>query len=611
MRQEKPLLKIVHENSDNLLELVKAQVAEGADPNERTEYFETPLRVSSRNGRFDVVEYLFEVGADPSHLNWAPLFHAVAYGSLSGVKECIHEEDDLHARDTWERTPILVAVQAGDIEKVNCLIEAGADIADLGRCGKPALEYAIQMDDAKMLAFLIGQGCDFERYNSFGYTALMQAAEDGALNSVRCLLEQGADIYKKDRTQFSQKTAISHASTLEIAEILAKAGDDLNQMESGVRSNLLGLGQQEKITIEKLEYLDQKHRVYGTSNPQLCDIPLWYDMVRTDSGAWKARSQFDDEDSLNDKPVWCYERYGKSITAIGGGRFIEIAGEHEDSYDPDFCIYNEVFYHKGGGIFSIYQYPKDVFPPTDFHTATLEDRFVYVIGKLGYPDERVYGTTPVYRLDTEDFRIEKLETNGECPGWIYNHSAELVRQSIIRIQGGEVLEWVKEKESHRINAFDFDLDLSTLEWTKRDHVPKSGKPPFLPAEYKRFSHSDKSLVAIDDDNQWRLLRVISVHRIDVAEGQNIQFENETLTASSDDFLFVVAYSTSESFDTYEILEKAVKDKSWDLDDLCKVCKTTSFPKNVRFIGFTDPGQEEREAFKAWRTSFEQGYVGIN
>ena len=80
------------------------------------------------------------------------------------------------------------------------------------------------MDDEKMLRFLIQKGVDYERYNSFGYTPLMQAAEDGAINCVKSLLEHGANIYKKDRSQFSQRTAIAHASNLEIAEILAAAG---------------------------------------------------------------------------------------------------------------------------------------------------------------------------------------------------------------------------------------------------------------------------------------------------------------------------------------------------------------------------------------------------
>ncbi|MEJ2693889.1 MAG: ankyrin repeat domain-containing protein [Candidatus Thiodiazotropha sp.] len=610
MKQDNSLLKIVYANEENLLEQVRSQLQAGADPNEHTEYFETPLRVSSRLGRFDVVKLLFEYGADSTHLNWTPLFHAIAYGSIQQVKVCVESGADLNTRDTWERTPFLLAIQSGDADKVGCLIDAGADITVTGRCNQPALEYAIQMDNANMLTFLIQKGFDFEEHNSFGYTPLMQAAADGAINCVNTLLKHGADIYKKDRSQFSQRTAIAQASTLEIAEVLAGAGDDLNQLEGEVRANLLKLGNQEKLTVDKKEYLSQKNRKFGTSNPQKCEVHFWYDMVRCNAGAWKAREQFDDKDSFNDQPVWCYERFGKSITSIGNGEFIEIAGEHEDSYDQDFCIYNEVFHHKGNGKLAIYQYPKDDFPPTDFHTATLVNGHIYIIGNLGYPKDRTYGVTPVYKLDISSFRIQKIETAGECPGWIYNHSANLDCESIIRIQGGEIVEKTGDDETHQFNEFDFELDLIALKWTKYDHTNRNGNIPFLSEEYKRFNSADQTLLAVESKNEWRLLKVIAVHRIDITEGQQIQFENETVTASSDDFLFVVAYSTSKPFGSFSLLEKAVENKSWKIESKCRVCRTIAFPEYGRYMGFGDVTEEEREAFKAWKASFERRQAKI-
>lgn len=610
MEPNHPLLKIIYANENELLDQIKELVLAGADPNERTKYFETPLRVSSRLGRFDIVQYLFESGADPSHLKWTPIFHAIAYGSIQQVKGCLDNGADLRARDTWERTPVLLAIQSGDIDKVSCLLDAGANLSDTGRCEKPALEYAIQMDDADMLTFLAQKGVDFEAYNDFGYTPLMQAAEDGSINCVKSLLKLGADIYKTDRSQFSQKTAMAHTSTVAIAEVLAGASDDLNQLKDAVRADLLGIGKQEKLTISKNEYLAQKHRKFGESNPQKCDIPFWYDMVRSNAGAWTARDQFDDKDNCSNQPIWCYERFGKSINGIGNSEFIEIAGEHEDSYDPDFCIYNEVFHHLGDGEFKIYQYPESVFPPTDFHTATLVTGHIYIIGNLGYPEKRAYGTTPVYRLDIKSFEMKKIETFGECPGWIYNHSAYREGQSTIRIQGGEIVEKPRNKEEHRPNNFDFELDLKTLKWAKQDHIPKTANPPFFPREYKRFRHSDKTLVALEIGSEWQLIKIISVHRIDVIEGQEIQFEDEVLTASSDDFLYAVAYSTSELFADFDQLEKAVADKTWAFEDTCNICRTTAFPEYSRYVGFGERTQAESEGFKAWKTSFEQGAANI-
>ncbi|MCG8314200.1 MAG: hypothetical protein MI976_13405 [Pseudomonadales bacterium] len=252
----------------------------------------------------------------------------------------------------------------------------------------------------------------------------------------------------------------------------------------------------------------------------------------------------------------------------------------------------------------------EIFPPTDFHTATLAEEYIYIIGNLGYPEYRVHRTTPVYRLDINTFKIEKVETTGECPGWIYNHSADLKGQSTIRIQGGKIVEKVRESEVHRLNKFDFELSLDTLTWTKHDHAPKSGIVPCFPEEYKRFDSSDRTLFAVETKNEWRLLKVISMYRIDVSKGQQIQFENETVTASSDDFIFVVAYSTSKPFDRINLLEKAVKDKSWKCENKCQVCRTTAFPEYSRYIGFEDITEEEREAFKTWKNAFEQGQAKI-
>ena len=80
-------------------------------------------------------------------------------------------------------------------------------------------------------------------------------------------------------------------------------------------------------------------------------------------------------------PVWCFTREGDRHTLLPDGRTAYIGGEHEDSYDPMSCIYNDVIvtspssYSTDGpeeyaDTITIYGYPESVFPPTDFPTAT-------------------------------------------------------------------------------------------------------------------------------------------------------------------------------------------------------------------------------------------------
>jgi hypothetical protein len=111
-------------------------------------------------------------------------------------------------------------------------------------------------------------------------------------------------------------------------------------------------------------------------------------------------------------------------------------------------------------------YPETVFPPTDFHTATLVDGAIYVIGSLGYAGTRRYGQTPVHRLDVDTFRMERLNASGEAPGWIYEHRAVRVGPSEIRVSGGKVVTANGAEETHTDNANAFVLDVERLLWRR-------------------------------------------------------------------------------------------------------------------------------------------------
>ena len=113
-----------------------------------------------------------------------------------------------------------------------------------------------------------------------------------------------------------------------------------------------------------------------------------------------------------------------------------VGGEHEDFYDADFCIYNDVFVHSPGGAMAIYGYPEALFPPTDFHTATLLGDVIFVIGSLGYQGRRAYGETPVFRLDLTNFRIDGWKRPATRPAGSTSHRADRAGPRRIRITSG-------------------------------------------------------------------------------------------------------------------------------------------------------------------------------
>ncbi len=109
----------------------------------------------------------------------------------------------------------------------------------------------------------------------------------------------------------------------------------------------------------------------GSANPTRMDNVVWNWLVKTRISAYQAAEEMQADGGREAGPTWCFDRFGQSSTLLPDGREVFIGGEHEDYYDPDFHIYNDVIVVEPGGSVSIFGYPRDVFPPTDFHTATL------------------------------------------------------------------------------------------------------------------------------------------------------------------------------------------------------------------------------------------------
>ncbi|KAK3321672.1 hypothetical protein B0H66DRAFT_552413 [Apodospora peruviana] len=254
-----------------------------------------------------------------------------------------------------------------------------------------------------------------------------------------------------------------------------------------------------------------------TSNPTLMNKPFWKYMIAKGADAYSARKMLDIRDIGYNAPMWCFDRFGMSTTWLPDGRIVFIGGEHEDFYDPDFFIYNDVVvvqpatepetvdvwtvverepddYRFGtntdGSLsytvttkqvwlprkrilppkpdeITVYGYPRTVFPPTDFHIAVYvgghaeEDGagFIYVIGGVGYRagDWCVHRDgTAVFRLDLESFRMEKVATTGEAPP----HNADSVKKRRAYLRGREIV--TQETEDGDIYA----LNLDTMVWKR-------------------------------------------------------------------------------------------------------------------------------------------------
>ena len=183
-------------------------------------------------------------------------------------------------------------------------------------------------------------------------------------------------------------------------------------------------------------------------------------------GPYRARQLFVETSACGDGPIWTFDRMGATCTVLLDGRIICVGGEHEDFYDPDFFIYNDVVVFRPNGEIEIYGYPKEVFPPTDFHTATLVGDQLIIVGSVGYQGERILGKTPVYGLDLSNYGIHEIRASGEMPGWISRHEAKLDPAGVITVRGGRLFEEAQDKQRYLRNVEEYSLDLRSASWRR-------------------------------------------------------------------------------------------------------------------------------------------------
>ncbi len=209
-------------------------------------------------------------------------------------------------------------------------------------------------------------------------------------------------------------------------------------------------------------YLTWRSPRLGTQSPHRMTNPVWSWLARQrELNAWAANRHFQGPSSMAVGPAWCGQRFGQSRTALADGRVVWIGGEHEDYYDPDFFIYNDVLVESPDGAVEVWGHPWENLAPTDSHSATLVGDRIVVVGGIDYAHRRQPGVTRVAILDTNDWSA-RTTLHRDGPGWIHGHTATLDDDGLgLRVQGGIV----ERGEGPRVEQHDvWRLDLARMTW---------------------------------------------------------------------------------------------------------------------------------------------------
>ncbi|WP_197994962.1 ankyrin repeat domain-containing protein [Gimesia panareensis] len=418
-------------------------------------------------------------------------FHqTVRQGTLDDLRQSLKRGVDINAPGRGGETALMVALETKDLEKTKLLLEQGADPELADDLNFTALRHAVLGNFVEGVRLLLDRGVDRGYHPKYPLKVIRYTQEPIDFSKLEMPKELEGQMTREEWQQSLKETlgpeaeesseqeiepylypVIEDVYNLEILNLFLEAGDNLSQTSSEMKRHLLKLDSPAEFRATPADYQQWKSPRFGTTNPQRMNNPFWDDMIRSGKNAYLAREHFNDNSAF-EKPgvVWSFDRFGSSLTRLPDGRYVQVGGEHEDYYDPDFYIYNDVVIHDGQGNFEIYGYPKAVLPPTDFHSENLVKDEIYLIGGLGYPHQRVENETPVYRLKTGTWKIEKVPTTGTKPGWISRHRSYYdPKRNVIRIEGGQHEIRSRNRESKLADNTDsYELNLATLHWQKLD-----------------------------------------------------------------------------------------------------------------------------------------------
>ncbi|OQD95097.1 hypothetical protein PENSOL_c022G07167 [Penicillium solitum] len=219
------------------LDIVQLLFQKGADIGTSDSFTETPLHIACENGQIEVVRLLLDKGADVHHhnqLGWTPVITASDEGFSDIVQLLIERGADIEVQNEFGETPLSSACGTGHIEVVRLLLDKGADIHHQCHGGWTPVNDASAAGFFDIVQLLIERGADIEVQHKFGETPLSSACGTGHIEVVRLLLDKGADIHHQRQSGWTPVNDASAAGFFDIVQLLIERGADIEaQNESG------------------------------------------------------------------------------------------------------------------------------------------------------------------------------------------------------------------------------------------------------------------------------------------------------------------------------------------------------------------------------------------
>ncbi len=146
-----------------------------------------------------------------------------------------------------------------------------------------------------------------------------------------------------------------------------------------------GANQQLDPSITRESFLEWRSPRFGRTNRERMNNPVWEWLIKSKMSAFWAAEKYQTPSAFEAGPGWCFRRFGQSSTTLPDGRVLLIVGEHEDHYDPDFYIYNDLVVRHPDGAWIFLGIPGTFFRRRIFTQPRLLEKRSLLLEVLAIP----------------------------------------------------------------------------------------------------------------------------------------------------------------------------------------------------------------------------------
>jgi ankyrin repeat protein len=199
------------------------------------------------------------------------IFEMCRAGDVNHLRSAISQNPEIvnTVDDSWSSSPLMMAAQAGHLELVELLIEAGANVNAQNDCNSTALMFASRCGHISVVRTLLAAGANVnvqhitgktplayalheyshsEGYNEiieelirayptvdtvdakYGSSPLMFVCEARNVSAAKLLLELGANVNARNNFESTALMFAAKSDALQLVNLLLHAGADVNAM---------------------------------------------------------------------------------------------------------------------------------------------------------------------------------------------------------------------------------------------------------------------------------------------------------------------------------------------------------------------------------------------